>query len=84
MTDKEFDTLDELYFTISYESLKSKLSMEDKELKSELLGLMGKGWVKCLHKLTDEEICDLENFEEEYKNYNYLATKAGLLAHNSR
>jgi hypothetical protein len=49
-----------------------------------LRSLMGKGWVKCLHTQTDEEIYDLENFEEEFKNYNYLATKAGLLAHNRR
>jgi hypothetical protein len=84
MTNQEFDTLDELYFTISYENLRSKLSMEDEQLKEELRSLMGKGWVKCLHKETDEEIYELENFEEEFKNYNYLATKAGLLAHNRR
>jgi DNA-binding MarR family transcriptional regulator len=84
MTNQEFDTLDELYFTISYKNLRSKLSMEDEQLKEELRSLMGKGWVKCLHNQTDEEIYELENFEEEFKNYNYLATKAGLLAHNRR
>jgi hypothetical protein len=84
MTNSEFDTLDELYFTISFDELKSRLSMEEGELKEELLRLISKGWVKCLQNHTDEEINDLENFKEEFKNYNYLATKAGLLAHNSR
>ena len=84
MTNSEFDTLDELYFTISFEELKSRLSVEEGELKEELFGLIQKGWVKCLQNSTDEEINDLDNFKEEYKNYNYLATKAGLLAHNSR
>jgi hypothetical protein len=84
MTDKEFDILDELYFTIAFDSLKSKLPFQDLELREELLGLIKKGWVKCLQKQTDEEMNDLENFEKEYKNYNYLASKAGLLAHNSR
>jgi hypothetical protein len=84
MNDKEYDILDELYFTITFENLESKLELSEADLKGALLELIGKGWVKCLDKQADEEIYDLKNFEEEFKNYNYLATKAGLLAHNSR
>jgi hypothetical protein len=58
--------------------------MEEFALVNGLHALIQKGWVKCLAKETDEEIVVTDNFKAEFKKYNYLATKAGLLAHNSK
>lgn len=84
VTDEEFEIIDSLYFIISFEDLKSELTWEEIVLKDKLLKLIKKGWVKCLKKGSDEEIEDLRDFEFQYKNYNYLATKEGLLTHNSK
>ena len=84
MTDLEFDIMDELYFIISFEELMKNLSMEESELLNALHALIQKGWVKCLEKESDEEPETMDNFKAEFKKYNYLATKAGLLAHNSK
>jgi hypothetical protein len=84
MTDLEFDMMDELYFISSFHELKEKLSLEEPELVNALHKLIQKGWVKCLEKETDDELEVPSNFKAEYQNYNYLATKAGLLAHNSK
>lgn len=84
MTDAEFDVLDELYFIESFESLAKALSMPEQQLKAVLAGLLEKGWIKCLSSATGELPADEEGFDNQYKKYYYLATKAGLLAHNSR
>jgi hypothetical protein len=84
MTDPQFDIMDELYFISSFEELMTKLSMEESEVINELHTLIQKGWVKCIEKDTEADIESPINFKAEFKKYNYLATKAGLLAHNSR
>jgi hypothetical protein len=84
MTDLEFDIMDELYFTIDFQELKKNLSMDEAKLKNALYALIQKGWVKCLEQETDREMEVHTNFQSEYQKYNYLATKAGLLAHNSK
>ena len=83
MTDAEFDILDELYFLQSYKDLTKSLDMSDGEIKSALEKLIIKGWVKCYISPTAEIELDIGELEKEYWNYHYLATKAGLLAHNS-
>jgi len=82
VTDLEFDILDELYFVISFHELSDKLTMEEAVLKSELLAMIQKGWVKILKPFSDEEIETWEEYGKLYKEYFYLATKKGLLAHN--
>jgi hypothetical protein len=84
MTDLEFEILDELYFPVDFDYLQKNLSLNETELKTELGKLLEKGWVKMLEKQTDLESEGLELFDKNFKKYNYLATKAGLLAHNSR
>ena len=84
MTDLEFEILDELYFLVDFEYLQKNVSMDEAELKTELRKLLEKGWVKMLEKQTELESEGLELFDNNFKKYNYLATKAGLLAHNSR
>jgi hypothetical protein len=84
MTDPEFDIMDELYFISPFEELMKNLSMKESDLVNGLHALIQKGWVKCLEKETDNELDVTDNFKAEFKKYNYLATKAGLLAHNSK
>ncbi|MFL5729373.1 MAG: transporter [Cytophagaceae bacterium] len=83
MTDLEFEIMDELYFIMPFEGLMKHLSMPETDLLHALQNLIEKGWVKCLEKETDRELEVPPDFKAEYKKYNYLATKAGLLAHNS-
>jgi DNA-binding MarR family transcriptional regulator len=83
MTNAEFDVLDELYFLQAYKELVETLKMSDSELKSILENLLKRGWIKCYLSPLEEKELDISDLEKEYWNYHYLATKAGLLAHNS-
>ncbi len=83
MTDKEFDLLDELYFIRSYQYLSKTLDVNDEDLKLTLEGLLKRGWINYYISPMEEIEFDIRDFEKEYRNYHYLATKAGLLAHNS-
>ena len=84
MTDQEFELIDALYFTVSFKQLKKEVSFETEELKDQLKTLILKGWVKCLEPNSEEEIVDFTILDKNFLTYNYLATKEGLLAHNSR
>ena len=83
MTDKEFDILDELYFLQSYKVLRNLMKMPDEELRDELMGLFKKGWIRCYTSPEEEIDFDLKHFKTDFQNYYYLASKEGLLAHNS-
>lgn len=83
MSDLEYDVLDELYFVQSYNYLKNTLSWEDDMLRDTLKRLLEKGWIKCFVD-PKEEIFDNEiDIDTQYRKYFYLASKAGLFAHNS-
>ncbi len=84
MTDREYEIVDALYFTVSFEYLEKELETEGPQLRDELLALIEKGWVKCFEKNTEQEIETKELINSNYKNYNYLASKKGLMVHNSR
>jgi DNA-binding Lrp family transcriptional regulator len=84
MTDTEFDILDELYFVQSFEALTQVISLSETEIRNGLQGLLEKGWIKCFASISEEVPGDEVDFENKYQQYYYLATKAGLLAHNSR
>lgn len=81
MTDEEFDLLDELYFIQSYAGLKDALGWEDSRLAGVLQGAYRKGWVRCYddpgREVTDRRV----DLAKDYARYHYLASKAGLLAH---
>ena len=84
MSDNEFDLLDELYFVTSYPDLRSTLSLSDEELCEALQSLVRQGYVKILYPDQDTEHPYEENgFEQHCQKYFYLATKAGLVVHNS-
>lgn len=86
MTHKEFDILDELYFVTSFTSLKSSLDWPCRDLIIELRQLIAKEWVKCIDPDTDQEITGQpqEELEKQYETILFLATKKGLMEHNSR
>ena len=85
MTDQEFDILDELYFVTSYAELQEKTGLPHAELREGLRGLISMNYAKCLYPDQDTVVpFDPEHFAVEGENYFFLATKAGLLTHNSR
>ena len=90
MTDSEFDILDELYFVETFENLQKKLNLDKKMLKEGLKQLLSVGWIKCFSENREEiftdfaDFKDFEGFEQKFDKYSYLATKAGLTAHNTR
>lgn len=84
MEDIEYIILDELYFVVTFDELQRKTSLPESTLKKELGSLLKKGWLKIVDLETDSEIEDHSVIDRDYKNYNYLASKAGLFAHNSR
>lgn len=84
MSDAEFDVMDELYFVQPFNYLEEELEMPVAELKEVLKSLLDKKWIKCLYNMNDEVFEDKLDFENEFQDYYYLASKAGLLAHNGR
>jgi hypothetical protein len=84
LTEAEFDLIDSLYFTLSFEQLQKDLDWEENVIRTELKKAMERGWVKALVKGTEEEIYDFSIIERNYTEYLYLATKKGLMVHNSR
>ncbi|WP_266205031.1 helix-turn-helix domain-containing protein [Pontibacter kalidii] len=84
MTNNEFDILDELYFVTSFPDLKSTLSLTDSELCAALQVLIQKGYVKIFYPDPDtEHAYDEATFGRHCRDYFFLATKAGLVVHNS-
>lgn len=84
MSDNEFDVLDELYFVVSFPDLRSTLSLTDEELCAALQSLIRKGYVRILYPDQDTEYdYDDASFGQHCQDYYFLATKAGLVVHNS-
>lgn len=84
MSDQEFDVLDELYFVHSFQEVQEATGLKPNDLKLVLQELLEKGWVRCMEARDGEGSAGKIDFQKNYQNYFYLATKAGLLAHNSR
>ncbi|MBA4301267.1 hypothetical protein SAMN03080617_02826 [Algoriphagus alkaliphilus] len=82
MSDTEFDLLDELYFVQTYDFIKESLKWEDELLLETLNSLYQSGMIKCL-SAPDTERFDQVDLFKEGKNLFYLATKKGLMAHNT-
>ena len=82
MTNDEFDLLDELYFLQPYTHLKSSLGWEDERLLKSLTILLEKGWIRC-YKSPEHEVFDALPMTDKGKDYYYLASKQGLLNHNT-
>ncbi|MCJ8163326.1 hypothetical protein MKJ04_00625 [Pontibacter sp. E15-1] len=84
MSENEFDLLDELYFVTAYPDLKSTLSLSDEELCAALQALIRQGYVRILYPDPDTDyVYDEHAFGQHCQQYYFLATKAGLVVHNS-
>ena len=82
MTNTQFEIIDELYFINSFDELRSKLDLNDTVLKVELRELIKIGWVKCVDLHDGNDIPAPADALAHPEAYHYLATKAGLMAHN--
>lgn len=83
MTDDEFDVLDELYFVQSYGQLEKLVDFNSFRLLHTLQGLYEKGWIKVMKEIDDEVPEDQIDLQSAGTTYFFLASKKGLLAHNS-
>lgn len=83
LTSQEYDILDELYFICTLDQLLKNLTMDDSELRNHLERLFRKGWVKVFYKGTEDEVESEKVAKDEFENYHFLASKAGLKAHNT-
>ena len=77
-----FETDQRLYFVQEFQSLFQACEVSEEDLVLTLVSLKAKEWIKVLSDVDDEAKEPLE-LSTEYANYFYLATKKGLLAHNS-
>lgn len=84
MTDLEFDVLDELYFVQSFADLEKETALDADTLKKVLEKMYHKGWVRCMKGPEGNEQYSGQDFPENYSTIYFLASKEGLLAHNSR
>lgn len=82
MSETEFDLLDELYFVQTYDFIKNSLEWTDDLLLETLDSLYKAGMIKCL-TTPDAERFDAVDILSEGKKLYYLATKKGLMAHNT-
>lgn len=82
MNDAEFDLMDELYFVQSYSYIKETLDWSDSELIATLKILFEQGYIKCLDDPDSERFGSVD-FENEAALLYFLATKKGLMAHNT-
>jgi hypothetical protein len=82
MNDEEFDLMDELYFVQPYGYLLETLDWEEVLLLSTLQRLFDQGYIKCLDD-PDSERFGAVDIMKEGKGLYFLATKNGLMAHNT-
>lgn len=83
MSENEFDVLDELYFVQPYNYLDENCGLSENELVETLSELFQKRWIKILKNVDEEEEIDRVDIKNKFRSYFYLATKKGLLKHNT-
>lgn len=85
MTDSEFDVLDELYFVTSFRDLRLKTGLSAADLTQALRSLLEQGLVRSFWPDPDTELAYEESsFGALSQDCFYLASKEGLLQHNTR
>lgn len=85
MTDAEFDILDELYFVATFAELQQRTSLPTDELDAGLRSLLEQGLVRCYWPDPDTELAyEPTSFGALRQDCYFLASKNGLLQHNTR
>ncbi len=83
MTDDEFEVLDELYFVQSFQDIYVTTAKSKNILIEVLSALYERGWVRVFKEVDEEVPVNELDFLEHADDYLYLASKEGLMAHNS-
>ena len=86
LTELEFLILDEVYFVSSYHTILKNLGCEEEQFRKTLINLLEKAWIAQLKY--NEEKKDFEKLDAYEISFleasSFVATKEGLLIHNSR
>lgn len=78
-----YDILDELYFIRTFEELLEKLNLESNVLQGYLWTMLEEGLIKTMVNFDEEIEQNKEIFALNFKKYHYIASKKGLMWHNS-
>ena len=85
VTDPEFDLLDELYFVTPFRALLQKTGLPAPELENQLRNLLEHGLIRSYWPDPDTELAyETTSFGAIARDAAYLASKEGLLQHNTR
>jgi hypothetical protein len=84
MTELEFDILDKLYFPSNIAHLQKEIRLSVTLIKDTLWQMKKKDWIKILKNYDEEYDPTEEEFQKYFENYHYIATKKGLMLHNSK
>ncbi|MBC6699152.1 hypothetical protein [Hymenobacter sp. BT190] len=85
MTDPEFEILDELYFVTPFATLLQKTGLPAAELTQHLRVLLEQGLIRSYWPDPDTELAYEESsFGALSQDCLFLASKEGLLQHNTR
>lgn len=81
----EFEVMDELYLLSSFQQIKEATGAPAADLKNVLLSLLQNNYIRQMvysKSLNDYEPMEIYD-ESKLESSSYVATKKGLLAHNS-
>ncbi len=84
-TDLEYEILDEVYFVSSYYDILANVAAEEAAFKASLRNLIEQEFMYQLAyeaASEDYERCEQPDWND-FERYHYVASKKGLLAHNS-
>jgi hypothetical protein len=85
MSDIEFEVLDQLYLTNTLNKLASTLTQYNSvELIDTLKTLHAKEWIKVIDISNDDEVLTHIQWNNLTPTICFLATKKGLMVHNSK
>ena len=85
VTDPEFNLLDELYFVTPFRTLLQKTGVPAAELENQLRDLLEQGLIRSYWPDPDTELAyETTSFGAIARDASYLASKDGLLKHNTR
>ena len=85
VTDPEFNLLDELYFVTPFRALLGKTGLPAPDLENQLRELLEQGLIRSYWPDPDTELAyETTSFGAIARDSSYLASKEGLLQHNTR
>ena len=85
VTDPEYDLLDELYFVTPFRTLLQKTGLPVVDLENQLRSLLEQGLIRSYWPDPDTELAyETTSFGAIARDAAYLASKEGLLQHNTR